>query len=141
MSLFSLESQVCFVCFPFSVFPWTGCVLLSPHRLCLSPSPALAQDIARIDELWCEGLRRFGGPFLAGAGFTGVDAFFTPVAFRVRGYDLKLSAPARDYAARLLALPAMQEWHTAALAETWREPGHEAELLAAGEIIEDLRAR
>lgn len=104
-------------------------------------SPALAQDIARIDELWCDGLQRFGGPFLAGPAFSAVDAFFTPVAFRVRGYDLALSAPAQDYAARLLALSAMREWETAALAETSREPGHEAEVLAAGEIIEDRRAK
>jgi len=27
-----------------------------------------------------------------------------------------------------------------ALAETWREPGHEAELAAAGTVIEDFRA-
>ena len=104
-------------------------------------SPALAQDIARIDEIWCDGLQRFGGPFLAGASFTAADAFFAPVAFRVRGYGLKLSPPAQDYAARLLALPAMLEWLTAALAEKWREPGHEAEMMAAGEVIEDLRAK
>ena len=29
-------------------------------------SEALRQDLARIDELWCEGLRRFGGPFSGG---------------------------------------------------------------------------
>ncbi len=104
-------------------------------------SPALAQDIARIDELWCDGLHRFGGPFLAGPTFSAVDAFFAPVAFRVRGYSLALSPPAADYAARLLALPAMRDWETAALAETWREPGHEAEVLAAGKIISDLRAK
>jgi len=103
--------------------------------------PALAQDIARIDELWCEGLRRFGGPFLAGGAFSAADAFFAPVAFRVRGYGLALSGPAMAYAGRLLALPAMREWHAAALAETQREPGHEAEVLAAATVIEDLRAR
>ena len=102
--------------------------------------PALVQDIARIDELWCDGLRRFGGPFLAGGAFTAVDAFFAPVAFRERGYGLELSAPAQAYAARLLDLPAMREWHAAALAETWREPGHEADVLSWGEIIEDRRA-
>ena len=103
-------------------------------------TPTLAQDIARIDELWCDGLQRFGGPFLAGPAFSAADAFFAPVAFRVRGYDLALSAPATAYAVRLLALPAMREWEAAALAETSREPGHEAEILAAGEIVEDLRA-
>lgn len=102
--------------------------------------PALAKNIARIGELWCEGLARFGGPFLAGASFTAVDAFFAPVAFRVRGYGLVLDAPAAAYAARLLALPGMREWEADALAEDFREPGHEAEMLAAGTVIADRRA-
>ena len=104
-------------------------------------SPALAQDVGRIDEIWSEGLARFGGPFLAGAAFSAADAFFAPVAFRVQSYGLALGAPAAAYAQRLLALPAMREWYAAALLETQREPGHEAEALAAGTVIEDLRAR
>jgi glutathione S-transferase len=104
-------------------------------------SPALAQDVARIDEIWCEGLARFGGPFLAGASFTAVDAFFAPVAFRAQSCGLALSAPAAAYVQRLLDLPAMREWYDAALLETQREPGHEAEALAAGTITRDLRAR
>jgi glutathione S-transferase len=104
-------------------------------------SPALAQDVARIDEIWCEGLVRFGGPFLAGASFTAVDAFFAPVAFRAQSYGLALSAPAAAYVQRLLNLPAMREWYDAALLETQREPGHEAEALAAGTITRDFRAR
>jgi glutathione S-transferase len=101
--------------------------------------PALAADIARIDELFATGLERFGGPFLAGESFSAADAFFCPVAFRVQTYGLKLSRPAADYVARLLALPAMQEWYAAALAEPWREPGHEDEACAAGRITADLR--
>lgn len=103
--------------------------------------PALARDIARLNELWTEGLRRFGGPFLAGATFTAVDAFFTAVAFRVQTYDLKLDTNAVAYAARLLALPSVQTWQTAALAETWREPDHEAEAMRAGTWLEDRRAK
>ena len=45
-------------------------------------SAALDRDVARLGALWNEGLRRFGGPFLAGTAFTAVDAFFAPVAFR-----------------------------------------------------------
>jgi glutathione S-transferase len=104
-------------------------------------SPALAQDVARIDEVWSEGLLRFGGPFLAGASFGAADAFFAPVAFRVQTYGLALGEAAAGYCGRLLALPAMREWHGAALAETQREPGHEAEVAAVGTVIEDLRAR
>ena len=84
------------------------------------PAPLLA-DTRRIDELWNEGLQRFGGPFLAGKEFTVVDAFYCPVAYRVRTYSIELSRDAAAYAQRLLDLPAMLEWETAALAETWRE--------------------
>lgn len=109
-------------------------------RVALRGLPAdLRKDVARVDELWCDGLQRFGGPFLAGSTFTAVDAFFAPVAFRAQTYDLPLSATAADYRERLLALPAMQEWYEAALRETWREPGHEAEILAAGDLVADHR--
>jgi glutathione S-transferase len=103
--------------------------------------PALARDLARLGELWNEGLARFGGPFLAGERFTAVDAFFAPVAFRVQTYGLALDDTSAAYAARLLALPAMRSWYTDALAETWREPEHEAEAEVAGTWLEDLRAQ
>jgi glutathione S-transferase len=102
--------------------------------------PALVADVSRIDELWSEGLARFGGPFLAGADFTVVDAFYCPVAYRVRTYGLQLSDGAAAYAQRLLELPAMREWETAALAETWREVDHEAEALQVGTVTADHRA-
>ena len=109
-------------------------------RVELKEIPAgLATDIARLDALWTEGLTRFGGPFLAGSAFTAADAFFCPVAFRVQIYDLKLSAPAADYAKRLLDLPAMQDWYQAALKETWRKQAYENEALAAGRIVADYR--
>jgi glutathione S-transferase len=102
--------------------------------------PELAADVRRIDELWNEGLARFGGPFLAGSGFTVVDAFYCPVAYRVRTYGLGLSGAASAYAQRLLELPAMRDWEAAALAETWRELDHEAEALQVGVVTADYRA-
>ena len=104
------------------------------------PSPHLNRNIARLSELWGEGLSRFGGPFLAGASFTAADAFYAPVVFRVRTYDLDVGPVARQWVDHMLAHPAMQEWEAAALAETWREESHEAEVGAAGRIIEDHRA-
>jgi glutathione S-transferase len=101
---------------------------------------ALSIDLERIDELWGEGLRRFGGPFLAGAAFSAVDAFFAPVAFRIQSYGLSLSEPCLALAERLRVLPGMVEWYTAALAEPWREVAHEAEALAVGTLLADLRA-
>lgn len=103
--------------------------------------PALAREIARIAELWNEGLGRFGGPFLAGKTFTAADAFFAPVAYRVQTYGLALDGAAVSYAERLLALPSLRDWEAAALRETTREPGHEDEARRAGEWLEDRRAK
>jgi len=103
-------------------------------------STALAQDLARIDELWQEGLGRFGGPFLGGARFSAVDAFYAPVAFRVQTYGLPLSETAQAYVQRLLALAGMTAWYEAALREPWREAAHEVEAALAGTPVADLRA-
>jgi glutathione S-transferase len=102
-------------------------------------SSSLQQDIDRLNELWGEGLDRFGGLFLAGDKFTAVDAFFAPVAFRVQTYNLPLSEQAIAYVDRLLALPAMHSWQSAALQEPWREVGHEAEVLQSGTLTADYR--
>jgi glutathione S-transferase len=100
----------------------------------------LERDLRRIEQLWAEGLDKFGGPFLTGARFCAADAFFAPVAFRIQTYDLPLAAGSRRYAAQVLGLPAMQQWYSAALAETWRDPEHEEEMHAAGTWTQDLRA-
>ncbi len=102
-------------------------------------SPALQRQIARLAELWAEGLARFGGPWLAGEAFTAVDAFYAPVAFRVRTYGLDVGAAGQAWVDHILAHPAMRQWESEALAETWREAEHEAELAAAGAITADYR--
>ena len=107
-------------------------VAKGPHH------PALARNVARLRELFEEALARFGGPFLAGAEFTALDAFYAPVAFRVRTYGLDVGA-GQAWVDHILAHPAMLEWEAAALLEPWREVTHEEELLAAGSVIEDLR--
>ncbi|MGH8207681.1 MAG: glutathione S-transferase family protein, partial [Steroidobacteraceae bacterium] len=101
--------------------------------------PALERDVARLAQLWNESLRRFGGPFLGGARFTAVDAFYAPVAFRIQTYGLRLDDTAAAYAARLLELPSMQAWYTDALAERTRDTEHEQETLQAGTVLQDLR--
>jgi glutathione S-transferase len=107
-------------------------------RLHVHPD-ALARDVARIDALWCEGLERFGGPFLAGASFTAADAFFAPVVFRVQSYALALSDPAAGYVARMLTLPSMQQWYAEALSEPWRDEMHEVDQRDVGELLADYR--
>ena len=102
-------------------------------------SDELMAQWARIDELWRDGLSRFGGPFLAGKRFTAVDAFFAPVSFRVQTYAPALSTEAKAYAERLLGLRSMQQWYAEALAEKWRDEGHEEESRRVGTIVKDLR--
>ncbi|MBJ7221202.1 MULTISPECIES: glutathione S-transferase family protein [unclassified Brenneria] len=102
--------------------------------------PALSHDLQRINELWQEGLTRFGGPFLAGKNFSAADAFFAPVVFRINTYQLPVAPQVSAYCEHLLSQPAMQAWLKDALAETWREQEHEDDVAGAGEIIEDLRA-
>ncbi|HWL69235.1 MAG TPA: glutathione S-transferase [Geminicoccus sp.] len=117
------------------------CPMSVGHRVELAQRPPeLERDLARLDELWNEGIHRFGGPFLAGAAFTAVDAFFAPVAFRAQTYGLRFTGAAASYPAHLLELPAMRAWAEEALAEPWREPGHEAQVAATGTITADLRA-
>ena len=109
-------------------------------RIRMKPaSPELQAEMDRLNELWCEGLNRFGGPFLAGEKFTAVDAFFAPVIFRIQTYGLIMNTQASAYVKRMLAMPTMQQWQTEALREKWREPGHEKAALAAGDVLEDKR--
>ena len=118
-----------------------GCPMNCGLRIRLpQPAAALKDDLARLGQLWSQGLMMFGGPFLAGASFTAVDAFFAPVAFRLQTYDLTLPSLAQAYARRLLELPSMREWYTCALAETTHDAQHDAEIARSGQVIADLRA-
>jgi glutathione S-transferase len=118
------------------------CAMSCGVRVRLNEYPAaLDRDIARVGALWNEGLRRFGGPFLAGSAFTAADAFYAPVAFRVRTYGLALDATADAYAKRLLGLDSMKEWFAAGIKETIRDLPHEREIMQMGTVLEDLRAR
>lgn len=101
-------------------------------------SDALKANVARIRELFEEGLAKFGGPWLAGSEFTAVDAFFAPVAFRIRTYGLDVGV-GQAWVDHILAHPAMLDWERQALAESWREVGHEEELRSCGAITADYR--
>ena len=88
----------------------------------LELTEATQGDVRRIVALWLELLNRFGGPFLLGRTWTIADAFYTPVASRLRTYavDLALYGDADGacaaYAARLLQQPEYLEWERLALA-------------------------
>ncbi len=117
------------------------CSMSCGQRVRLNEFPAaLERDVARLGTLWNDGLRRFGGPFLAGAAFTAVDAFYAPVAFRVQTYGLPLDTTAAAYADRLLGIGSMREWYADGLKETLRDPPHDEEIARMGRVVEDLRA-
>jgi glutathione S-transferase len=104
-------------------------------------STALLRELARIESLWSDGISEFGGPFLAGASFTAVDAFFAPVAFRVQTYGLPLKFVGSAYVAHLLSLSALREWYADAVQESFRDEPHEEEIARIGDLTEDLRAQ
>jgi glutathione S-transferase len=118
------------------------CAMSCGVRVQLKEFPAaLEREIARLGALWKDGLRRFGGPFLAGHAFTAVDAFFAPVALRIQTYGLKFDEVSAAYATRLRELPSMREWYAAGLEETWRDEPHELEVRHMGIVTADLRKK
>lgn len=118
------------------------CAMCCGVRVRLFERPqSLERDLARIASLWGDGLGRYGGPFLAGRAFTAVDAFFTPVVFRVQTYSLPLNATATGYVQHMLEQPAVKQWYDAALQEHFRDAEHEEHLARMGALLEDYRAR
>ena len=116
------------------------CGMSCAHRGSLHTLDAeLKQNIERLSELFEQGITQFGGPFLAGAQFSAVDAFFAPVAFRFQSYALPFSAVAKTYLQHLLALPVMQDWYQQALAEPWTDKAHDDEIALHGTITADYR--
>jgi glutathione S-transferase len=89
-------------------------------------TPESLVDVARILSMWsgCRAKYGVGGPFLFGA-FSIADAMFAPVVLRFRTYEVELPADCRAYADAMLALPAMQEWISAAVSETESLPQFE----------------
>jgi glutathione S-transferase len=82
-------------------------------------SDAAAKDVWRIVALWGGLLARFGGPWLGGPEWGIADAFFTPVATRLRTYGVRLAdhgddGAAQAYAERLLARPEFRAWKAGA---------------------------
>ena len=73
-------------------------------------------DVARIVAMWSALLAEHGGPMLFGA-FSVVDAYYAPIAMRLRSYALPVPAEITAYIERLCALPGVKAWIDEALAE------------------------
>ena len=75
-------------------------------------------DIDRIVALWSECclVSKDSGPFLFGKA-TLADAFFAPVAVRLRSYRVEVPAQAATYIETIYQWPAFKAWQQAGLAE------------------------
>ncbi|MGA0569384.1 glutathione S-transferase [Variovorax sp. VNK109] len=74
-------------------------------------------DIDRVIAIWKECLATYGGPFLFGKQPCMADAMYAPVVTRFMTYDVALDKVCTAYCKRMMELPAMQEWVTAAKQE------------------------
>ena len=82
----------------------------------LAEQPAVRADLERLVAMWSGLLEASGGPLLFGA-FTIADAYFAPVAMRLKTYAVPLPPAIAAYLERLRALPGIAAWIAEALAE------------------------
>ena len=73
------------------------------------PTEAVLADLARLETLWAWAKDITGGPWLAGE-YSAADAFYAPVAGRIAGYNLPVSAAAMEYVQAHLAHPSFRRW-------------------------------
>ena len=103
-----------------------------------SISDELQRDLDRFTELFNEGLDKFGGPWIAGKEFSIADAFFAPVASRVKTFGLPIPGKAGEYLDRVFEHPAVQLWIKQGIEEAEREPYHEEDCVRGRKVLEDF---
>jgi glutathione S-transferase len=85
-------------------------------RLLMRDQPGVRADLERIVQIWQALLDRHGGPMLFG-GFGIADAYYAPVATRLKTYALPVPPDVAAYVERVHALPGVRAWIEGALAE------------------------
>jgi glutathione S-transferase len=78
--------------------------------------PSVQADLTRIVAMWSEAMAGSGGPFLFG-DFSAADAYFAPVAGRIRTYGLPVPEAIGAYVERVFASPGVAAWVADALIE------------------------
>ena len=92
------------------------------HRIqAMIPSAAVQADLDRLADIWkhFDQADKPTGEFLCGE-FSIADAMFAPIAWRARGYQLKISDSFERWSDAIMDLPAMAEWIRDGQAESWR---------------------
>lgn len=92
-------------------------------------SDAVTSDLARIETLWSEARARFGsgGPWLFGQ-YSLADVFYAPVAARIAGYGLPVSAAAQKYVDAHLADPLFRQWRAMGATVNYDPPPYAQQL-------------
>lgn len=85
-----------------------------------NPSDAVRADLDRLETLWSHARTVSGSStdWLFG-DYCSADVFYTPVAARIVGYDLPVSAASRQYCDALLSHGSVQRWRAEALTTTY----------------------
>ena len=85
----------------------------------LGRTPEALADLARIEALWSDTMRRFGGggPYLFGATFTTADVMYAPVVTRLLTWLPEISDTTRAYIDAVRAHHLVSEWYDGAALE------------------------
>jgi glutathione S-transferase len=86
---------------------------------------ATQSDIARIDSIWTTLRTRAEalGPWLFGTRSI-ADAFYAPVATRMRTYSVRLSPLSQNYCKTVLTDADFKDWESASVPNSWDRPGY-----------------
>ena len=75
-----------------------------------APDAAVLADLARLETIWAWAQRETCAQVWLCGDYSAADAFFAPVAARIAGYNLPVSAPAMAYVQAHLAHPSFRQW-------------------------------
>lgn len=95
--------------------------LRASYTTCEPPEAVLA-DLARLETIWNWAWAQTGGAVWLAGEYSAADAFFAPVAARIAGYNLPVSARAMDYVQAHLAHPSFRRWRAMGLVDGADQP-------------------
>lgn len=75
-----------------------------------APPDAVLADLARLETIWAWAKQQTGSKVWLCGTYSAADAFFAPVAARIAGYNLPVSAAAMDYVNAQLAHNSFRRW-------------------------------
>jgi glutathione S-transferase len=83
-----------------------------------SPSDGVLRDLARLEKLWAPALAKHQGDWLFG-DYSLADVFFSPIAARIAGFGLPVSAPIQAYVDAHLSDKAFRRWRSLGLTKSY----------------------